>query len=91
MNKNKINSKPDHGSLIGEVNGQTVTPTRQMQTFMDDIQQKFNDTDFTVATLPTASENKGRQIYVDDETGGATLAFSDGTNWRRVQDRVVVS
>ncbi len=30
-------------------------------------------------------------IYVSDETGGATMAFSDGTNWRRVQDRVVVS
>ena len=30
-------------------------------------------------------------IFVYDETGGATLAFSDGTNWRRVQDRAVVS
>jgi len=30
-------------------------------------------------------------IYVSNETGGATLAFSDGTNWRRVQDRAVVS
>jgi len=30
-------------------------------------------------------------VFVYDETGGATLAFSDGTNWRRVQDRVVIS
>ena len=30
-------------------------------------------------------------VYVSDETGGATLAFSDGTNWRRVQDRAIVS
>lgn len=26
-----------------------------------------------------------------NETGGATLVFADGTNWRRVQDRVVAS
>lgn len=45
---------------------------------------------FVVADLPDASI-PGRQIYVSDETGGATVAFSDGTNWRRVQDRAVVS
>lgn len=46
---------------------------------------------YTVATLPNATEFEAHTIYVSDETGGATLAFSDGTNWRRVQDRVVVS
>jgi hypothetical protein len=30
-------------------------------------------------------------IYVSDEAGGAIPAFSDGTNWRRVTDRAVVS
>ena len=30
-------------------------------------------------------------VFVYDETSGATLAFSDGTSWRRVQDRVVVT
>jgi hypothetical protein len=30
-------------------------------------------------------------IYVSDETGGAVMAFSDGTNWRRVTDRQIVS
>ena len=46
---------------------------------------------YTVATLPTASSYTNHIVYVSDETGGATLAFSDGTNWRRVQDRAVVS
>lgn len=46
---------------------------------------------YTVATVPTASSYTGGIIYVSDETGGATLAFSDGTNWRRVQDRAIVS
>lgn len=46
---------------------------------------------YTVSTLPSASDLEASYIYVSDETGGATLAFSDGTNWRRVQDRAVVS
>lgn len=51
---------------------------------------------FTVATLPSAADfnpaNGGAAyLYVSDEAGGATLAFSDGTNWRRVQDRAIVS
>jgi hypothetical protein len=46
---------------------------------------------FTVATLPSPTNIEGTIIYVSDETGGAVLAFSDGTNWRRVTDRVIVS
>lgn len=45
---------------------------------------------FTVSTLPSATL-AGGIIYVSNETGGATIAFSDGTNWRRVQDRAIVS
>ena len=44
---------------------------------------------YTVATVPTAVA--GGVIYVSDETGGATMAFSDGTNWRRMSDRAIVS
>jgi hypothetical protein len=44
----------------------------------------------TVANLPTATIS-GQIIYVSDESGGATVAFSDGTHWRRVQDRAIVS
>lgn len=44
---------------------------------------------YTVATLP--GHSAGGMIYVSDESGGATMAFSDGTNWRRCQDRAVVS
>lgn len=47
---------------------------------------------FTVASLPSAaSTGAGATIFVSNEAGGATLAFSDGTNWRRVADRAVVS
>ncbi len=46
---------------------------------------------YTVATLPTASEWTGALIYVSDETGGATVAVSNGTNWIRLQDLATVS
>jgi hypothetical protein len=46
---------------------------------------------YTVSTLPDADVWTGHMIYVSNETGGATMAFSDGTNWRRIQDRAIVS
>ena len=46
--------------------------------------------EYTVATLPDAGGDF-RFIYVTDETGGAVPAFNDGTDWRRVTDRAVVS
>ena len=46
---------------------------------------------YTVAGLPSASTNQGAIIFVLDETGGAVPAFSDGTDWRRVTDRAIVS
>jgi hypothetical protein len=51
----------------------------------------FQAATYTVATVPSAAANPRGIIYVSNETGGATLAFSDGTNWRRVQDRNVIS
>jgi len=56
----------------------------------------FKIPSYAKADLPSATKwqtNGGFSgiILVEDEIGGATLAFSDGTNWRRVQDRVIVS
>ena len=45
---------------------------------------------YTVVTLPSAS-TAGRMIYVSNESGGAVVAFSDGSSWRRVTDRAIVS
>lgn len=45
---------------------------------------------YTVATLPNPG-NGGGMILVSDEVGGAVLAFSDNTNWRRVTDRAIVA
>ncbi len=47
--------------------------------------------EYTVATLPTASAHDNHAIIVSDETGGRTIATSDGTNWRRVSDGAIAS
>jgi hypothetical protein len=47
---------------------------------------------FTVATVPSAPAlGAGATIFVSNESGGAVVAFSDGTSWRRVTDRAVIS
>ena len=45
---------------------------------------------YTVATLPNANP-AAQMVFVSDEAGGAVIAFSDGTNWRRMTDRQIVS
>lgn len=47
--------------------------------------------EYLKAALPAAATWKGGFVNVTDEAGGYTMAFSDGTNWRRVQDRAIVS
>ncbi len=77
------------------ITGQKVTetgiPTAQFQKLLEAIQDSINVKAYTVATVPDATKNRGRQIPVTDESGGETIAFSDGTNWRRVQDRAVIT
>lgn len=45
---------------------------------------------YTVSTLPAATP-AGQMAYVTNESGGAVPAFADGTNWRRVTDRAIVT
>jgi len=46
---------------------------------------------YTVVGVPSAATHVRGLIYVSNETGGAVPAFSDGTNWRRVTDRAIIS
>jgi hypothetical protein len=58
--------------------------------FSANIPQRM--TEYTLSSLPAASSFwKGMVVAVTNESSGYTVAFCDGTNWRRVQDRVVVS
>lgn len=80
-------------------NGGTTTATR---TAIDDVSLSQTGAliastyvkpgSYTVATVPSAATaGAGASIHVTDESGGAVNAFSDGTNWRRVTDRAVIS
>lgn len=42
-------------------------------------------------SLGASTVGSGSVVYITNESGGATLAMSDGTNWRRVTDRAVIS
>lgn len=46
---------------------------------------------YLVADLPNAADWPHHVIGVPDESGGDTLAKSNGTNWIRVSDGAVVS
>lgn len=65
--------------LRATANGVTISGSMRLPTY-------------TVAGVPSASTHgAGAMIYVSNESGGAVVAFSDGTNWRRVTDRAVIS
>jgi hypothetical protein len=46
---------------------------------------------YTIAGGLPAATTAGLIIYISDETGGATLAFSDGVNWKRAWDLATAS
>lgn len=91
----EITSKPDWGSKLTKEG----VATDIFQSYLDELSQMLNDSllgdqvtlsSYVVAGLPAVTTFPGL-IFVSDETGGAVPAFSDGTNWRRVTDRAVVS
>ena len=45
---------------------------------------------YTVASLPS-TVSAGDLALCTDETGGASVVFNDGTNWRRMADRAIAS
>lgn len=91
----EIVSKPDYGVPL-TLDGRA---SDVFQDHLDDLTLKLNQdlfgdrvrlTSYTVLDLPDATTGVGL-IFVSDETGGAVLAFSDGTNWRRSTDRAIVA
>jgi hypothetical protein len=73
----------------GAVNDSGTVPAIGDFEYINDIFGPTGDS-FTVSSLPSATQ-PGQMIYVSDETGGSVMAFSDGSNWRRITDRAVVS
>jgi hypothetical protein len=46
---------------------------------------------YTVENLPDPADLVDVPVIVTNETGGRTIATSDGSNWKRVKDGATVS
>lgn len=93
-----IVTQVDHGQAIGIVDDKPVIASERFQLFLDDIVQKLNETllgnqivleSYLKASLPSVPPTG--VIHVSDEVGGPTLAYSNGTNWLRASDGVIIS
>lgn len=82
-----FNITSDYGAV-----SEAVTVTDSFGFVSNDTRQPTPHDSYTVSEAGSITGmNAGDMIFVSDETGGATMAFYDGTNWRRVQDRAVIS
>lgn len=61
-----------------------------LTSYANAINANANLTPYDKADLP-ADAVEGQQAFVRDEAGGSVPAFFDGTDWRRVTDRAIVS
>lgn len=75
------NASPEIASLLAEIERWVTDRDREPRALPV----------YTVATVPPAEDWTGCAIGVSDETGGYTVAQSDGTDWRRVSDGAVIS
>jgi len=90
MSNNPIRDIPVVGQKV-VVDGAFV---QQIQSLLESIELVLNSgklNEYTVSAVPDAAKNTGSLIVVTNESGGYTTAFSDGANWRRSQDRVIIS
>lgn len=92
----EITSNPKRSDPIVNEDG---SPSKQTIDWFDDLELKINEIisernqldAFVKADLPSVTENQTLQIYVTDDIGGPTPAYSDGTNWRRYKDGNTIS
>ena len=94
-----ISSRPHHSETLGTIKDGEVKPTEEYNLFFDDVDFSLNQllgdslklTSYTVAKVPDVAANLSGLIFISDESGGPTPAWSDGTNWRRFSDGAVIS
>lgn len=80
--------------LSGEAIIEEGAATERFHALLESYERALNELSppsYTVATVPDATKSETRLIYVSDESGGKTLAFSNGVNWLRVQDLAIIS
>jgi hypothetical protein len=77
------------GTYTSDSTTVTLFPYKIRQNKAEMGMLKFNS--YTVSTVPSAANHQYCCVVVSDESGGACVAFSDGTNWKRIYDNAVIS
>lgn len=82
---------PDKGIIVSSSGRDTVIPSvsENLAGLVPANWLGLKAPSYSKTALPTQLE--GGIIYVTDDVGGAVIAFSDGTNWRRVTDRAIIA
>lgn len=78
---------PSYGKLTRE--GFLIL--QNVTTFSNSLVLSVPLVSYLKTAMPDATFAAGQLIYVSNEAGGSVPAFSDGTDWRRVTDRAIVS
>jgi hypothetical protein len=78
------------GAAIDPTTGQTLVGFKTWITRLTAFINRPTLPSYTVAKAPSDGRT-GQMILVTNEAGGAVPAFHDGTNWRRVTDRAIIS
>ena len=82
-----FNITSDYGTV-----SEAVTVTDSFGSVGTDTRQPTPHDSYTVSEAGSITGmSPGDMIFVSNETGGATMAFYDGSDWRRIQDRAVIS
>tara|TARA_R110000772_G_scaffold268565_2_gene396217 strand:- start:1739 stop:4273 length:2535 start_codon:yes stop_codon:yes gene_type:complete len=84
--------------LVGNVGIGTPAPTEKLDVVGNIKASGTVKTGSQTVSVATASSSAtavaagaGAMTYISNESGGATIAFSDGIVWRRVSDRAAIS
>lgn len=76
--------------VTGHANAQAVQLANRTKYLKNVSVKEDGSAVYTLLTLPSAS-NIGGLIWVSDLTAGAFFCYSDGTNWRRLDDKSIAS
>lgn len=65
---------------------------RRTNEWLKYLDQQVPHEPFSQANKPAASSfAAGKMIYISDLGTGGSMAFSDGTNWRKVSDNTIIT
>ncbi len=90
MSNNPIVDTPAQGQTV-VIDGKFI---QQIQSLIEAYELILNSgkmNEYTVATVPDATENTGSSIIVTDAAVGNTIAWSDGVNWKVPTANVTLS